>query len=575
MESILIRVLLVEDNPVDARLVDLMLTEAGAGRFKVERAERLAQALDLLHERDFDVTLLDLSLPPAQGLATLHELRRVAPDLPIVVLSGLDDEVLALQAVHDGAQDYLVKGRGDGEVLTRALRYAIERKRSELHLAYLAQYDPLTDLPNRFLFRDRLARALKRAHRRSRGVILMYLDLDHFKEINDTLGHAAGDQLLHAVAERLKRCVRQEDTIARLGGDEFTIILEDVDKKAEAGAVAQKVLDALAAPCVIDGNDVFINASVGIAMYPDSGDDEDVLIRHADMALYAAKERGRGGYRFFEPRMSRAATRRMKTVARLQHALDRNEFELHYQPQFDLRRQTVVGVEALLRWRDADDNLVPPAQFVHLLEETGLIIPVGEWVLRRACAQHRAWRDQGLPPLRMAVNLSARQFRKTTLVHTVDQVLAETGMAPELLQLEVSENLLLADRGDTMATFRALTAAGACVSIDDFGTGYSSLNYLRYFPFAALNVDRTFIKDITAHADGRNVVAAVIALAHSLHLRVVAEGVENQSQLEALIDAGCDEAQGYLLCPAMAAAPCTQWLGAHFEGADAAALAAI
>lgn len=554
-----LRVLLVEDNPGDVRLVREMLNEAGASLFELSHVDRLSLALDFLADRPIDVMLLDLSLPDTSGLSTLIEVQTLCPDLPIVVLSGLNDEAIALQAVHDGAQDYLVKGQGSSEVLTRALRYAVERKSIEKRLAYLAQYDPLTDLPNRILFRERLGRATKRAARTERPTALMLLDLDHFKDINDSLGHDFGDRLLQAVAERLQRCVRANDTIARLGGDEFTVIIEDVTTKEEVATVAQKIIDALAQPLSLNGHDLFITASVGIALSDGEDADVETVIKQADMALYAAKERGRGNYRFYENRMNTVVARRMTIANSLRRAVEREEFVLHYQPQFDVASGRLTGVEALLRWQHPEHGLVSPAQFVHLLEENGLIVQVGAWALHTACAQRQAWQRQGLP-LRMSVNLSPRQVRRNQLVHTVREALANTGMDPCWLQLEVTESLLLNNSGETLATLRGLLATGVKLSIDDFGTGYSSLSYLRRFPFHAIKVDRSFVKDIATDADGAAIVAAVITLAHSLRLKVVAEGVELPNQMAFLTAKGCDEVQGYLLSAPMGVAAFDAWL---------------
>ncbi|MCI0506655.1 MAG: EAL domain-containing protein [Gammaproteobacteria bacterium] len=546
-----IRLLMVEDNPADARLVQEMLADsANSRKIELTRTGRLKEALELLHNSSFDVLLIDLGLPDSQGLDTLYQIQTAKPSLPVVVLSGHDDEQLALEAVQAGAQDYLVKGQGDGNLLTRALYYAIERKRSEERLAYLAQYDPLTDLPNRALFRERLTRALKLAMRRREPAALIFLDLDHFMDINDTLGHDAGDELLLNVAARLKNCIRAEDTIARLGGDEFTIILGRIIHKEEAATVAEKIIDVMSRPFSLNNNEVFVTASLGIATYPACGGNPETLIKNADTALYSAKAQGRSNYQFYEAEMNVAVSERMVMINDLRHAVQRGEFLLYYQPKLCAKRNEVIGMEALLRWNHPVSGIVLPTQFIPLLEETGLIIAVGKWVLRVACEQNQAWISAGLPPLPISVNISARQFHQKHLVSTVADILNATGLDPRYLELEITESVLLENADNACETLRELHDLGVQLAIDDFGTGYSSLNYLKQFTIHTLKLDRTFIEDIGTNANDAAIVEAVIGLGHSLRLKVVAEGVETEKQLNYLRDRGCDEVQGfYFSCP--------------------------
>jgi len=403
-----IRVLLVEGNPEDVRLVRGMLARAGAKKFDLTHVNRLGEAVRRLREEPFDVILLDLSLPDAHGLGAATQLQAAAPGVPIVVLSDTNDEALALQAVQAGVQDYLVKGRGNGDLLTRSLRYAVERKRAEERIAYLAQYDPLTGLANRALFRDRLTQALSRADRNGRLVALLFLDLDRFKAINDTLGHDAGDQLLQAVTERLKGSMRKVDTLARLGGDEFAVIAEGISRILDAATVAERISDLMASPFILNGQEVFVTTSIGIAIYRQDGEDADTLIKNADTALYRAKEQGRNTYQFYSPDLNVRASERLALESSLRRALERGEFLLYYQPQVDLRTGQVIGAEALLRWRHPGRGLVSPVEFIPVAEESGLIIPIGEWILRQACAHARAWQAAGLPLLPVAGNLSAR-----------------------------------------------------------------------------------------------------------------------------------------------------------------------
>jgi diguanylate cyclase (GGDEF)-like protein len=545
IETTTIKVLLVEDNPGDAFLVRMLLEEVGADKLELTEAGLLGEALERLVEEDFGVVLLDLSLPDSQGLDTVNQVRVVAPEAPIVVLSGLDDEEMALQALQSGAQDYLVKGQGDGDLIARSIRYAIERKKAEERLAYLAQYDHLTGLANRALFQDRLEQALARAERSGYMVALMFLDLDRFKAVNDTLGHAAGDTLLETVARRIEERVRESDTVARLGGDEFAIILEDLSDARDAFPVARKILDIVSEPIVLDGHEIPMVASLGVAVRPPS--EGNRLLKDADAAMYRAKRRGGNNYQFYTEEMNVQASARLALERDLRRALDREEFLLHYQPQVDLRTGHIAGAEALLRWRHPDRGLVSPAEFIPVLEDTGDIVKVGEWVMRTAYAQAKTWEEVGLAPLRMAVNLSARQFSQGDLVGTVVGILEETELVPYCLELEVTESLLMEDiQASTRMLNELKTVVGGLrISIDDFGTGYSSLYYLKSFPIDLLKIDQSFVRNIATDPDDAILVAAMIRLAHDLGIEVIAEGVETVEQLEYLRERGCDEVQGF------------------------------
>lgn len=556
-----IKLLLVEDNPADARLVQELLAEVANSQYiHFHKTSTLKDALEILYNNDFDVLLIDLGLPDSQGLETLNQIQSVRPSLPVVVLSGHNDEDVALEAVQAGAQDYLVKGQGDGNLLARSLYYAIERKRSEERLAYLAQYDPLTGLPNRSLFRERLTQGIQLARRRQELMALLFLDLDHFKDINDTLGHDAGDQLLINVAERLKGCIRSEDTVARLGGDEFTIILGRIKQREEAAIVAQKIIDAMSLPITLSNNEVIITTSLGIATYPSCGLDPETLIKNADTALYSAKAQGRSNYQFYESQMNIAVSERMVMINDLRHAVQRDEFLLYYQPKLCTQRRKVIGMEALLRWQHPESGIMLPMRFVPLLEETGLIIPVGKWVLKTACEQNQEWINLGLDPVPISVNISARQFQQKQLVNTVSQTLKETGLDPRYLELEITESALLDHADNACKTLQALRDLGVQLAIDDFGIGYSSLHYLKQFPIDTLKMDRTFVKGIISDADDAAIVEAIIGLGHSLRLKVVAEGVETEKQLSYLRDRGCDEVQGFFFSSPIPSDDCKQWI---------------
>lgn len=437
-----------------------------------------------------------------------------------------------------------------------AAQYDItEMKRYEAELRHLAHHDTLTGLPNRALLQDRLHQAIAYSARSAHPVWLLFVDLDRFKFVNDSLGHKAGDEMLRAIAGRLQSSVRQTDTVARLGGDEFVLILqEQADGLQGLGAAGvQRIMDAVAQPLTIDGHEFFPTCSMGVAVYPADGDDVETLMTHADIAMYRAKESGRNNFQFYAASMNAQTMERLHMEGELRHALARDEFVLHYQPQVDLRSGRVVGMEALLRWNHPEFGMVPPNNFIHLAEETGLIVPIGDWVLRSACAQNKAWQNAGMPKLRVAVNLSARQFGQLDLVRSITGILRETGLASHYLEIELTESLVMTDVERAIGTLRELKALGVKLSIDDFGTGYSSLSYLKRFPIDVLKIDRSFVRDITLDPDAAAIVASIISLSHNLKLNVIAEGVETPEQLRYLRQHGCDEMQGFYFSKAVPA----------------------
>jgi diguanylate cyclase (GGDEF)-like protein/PAS domain S-box-containing protein len=419
-----------------------------------------------------------------------------------------------------------------------------ERKRAEDEVQALAYLDTLTGLPNRALLQERLNEALLRADRQADLVGVLFLDLDRFKPINDTMGHAVGDLLLQGVASRLRACLRKTDTVARLGGDEFVVVIPDIQRELDVSVVAREIQERLSIPFDIDGREIYSIASIGIALYPVDGCDAGTLLRNADMAMYVAKEHGPSAYQFYSAEMNRYALERLELENGLRQAAKRQEFFLHYHPQVDLAEGRITGVEALLRWSHPQQGIVPPDRFIGVLEETGLILDVGEWVLRTACEQGRAWLDAGLP-LRIAVNLSVKQFREPGLVDMVSRVLRESGLPPASLELELTENMLMENGAETVSKLQALNEMGVSLAIDDFGTGYSSLGYLKNFPIDRIKIAQIFVRDIAVDPGDAAIVETILAMAHSLGLEVIAEGVETQEQFEFLRIRQCDAMQGH------------------------------
>jgi diguanylate cyclase (GGDEF)-like protein len=419
----------------------------------------------------------------------------------------------------------------------------VEKTKTKLH--HLAHHDALTGLPNRMLLQDRLSHAIELARRQGTQLAVLFMDLDRFKHINDSLGHTLGDQLLQSVSQRLAGCVRLSDTISRQGGDEFVVLLSNITQPEDAALSAQKILAALSVPHVIDQFELDVSVSIGISTYPDDGQDVETLLKSADSAMYHAKESGRNNYKFFVPQMNDRAVQRQSIEANLRRALERQEFVLHYQPKINLHTNMIVGVEALIRWQHPEWGLVPPAQFVPIAEDCALILPIGRWVLREACRQAQAWRQAGLPQITVAVNASASEFSAPDFLENIRAILEETCLEPRYLELELTESVLMRDAEFTDSLLRGLTSLGIKLVIDDFGTGYSSLSYLRQFPIDILKIDQSFVRRMTSSPDDAAIVSAVIGLGKSLKLRLIAEGVETPEQHAFLLAQHCDEAQGY------------------------------
>jgi diguanylate cyclase (GGDEF)-like protein/PAS domain S-box-containing protein len=429
-----------------------------------------------------------------------------------------------------------------------------------LKMAYLAQHDSLTDLPNRILFNDRLTESMTLASRYRRQLAVLFLDVDRFKHVNDSLGHDIGDRLLQSIAQRLLGCVRASDTVSRQGGDEFVILLSELTHAQDATVCADKILESLRAPHRIDKYDVQVTASIGIVTYPDDGSDCETLMKHADFAMYHAKDNGRDNCQFFKRDLNLRAVKRQALEDSMRHALEREEFSVHYQPKVNLESGEIVGVEALIRWLHPDLGLVSPAEFIPIAEECGLMIPIGRWVMGQACHQAQAWREIGLAPIRIAVNISAAELRARDFLKGVGVILEETGLDPHLLELELTETFLVQDSTAMSAVLHDLKRLGLKLALDDFGTGYSSLNHLRRFPIDTLKIDRSFVRNITTNSDDASIVCAVISMGKNLHMRVVAEGVETREQLTFLQDRECPFGQGYYFSQPVTGQACTQLL---------------
>jgi diguanylate cyclase (GGDEF)-like protein len=554
-----VKILLIEDSLGDARLVLEMLKQEWGSRFELIHVTRSMEARSQLEAHpDIACALLDLSLPDAQGLSALIDLRQAAPGLPIVVLTGSDRLELAVESLQRGAQDYLVKGRVSADLLSRSLRYAIERQRLETELAHQALHDPLTGLPNRRLFLDRIASALTRLKRRPGFIAVMFVDLDRLKAVNDALGHDAGDRILTETAHRLSEVVRPSDTVARFGGDEFTVLCEGVTDEAEAEIIAGRLVETLKQVISSDGRNLDVTASVGVVVTEGINTTPDALTKSADAAMYEAKALGRARSVLFDAGLGRRASERAALEIDLERALERDQFELFYQPQVALDSAHVVGVEGLLRWGHPLRGRVEPGDFVEIAEDSGAIVPLGAWTLGEATRQAALWREQGLAgDACVSVNISPRQLADPDLPDLVRRSLEESAIDPEMLCLEITETAVITDLEAAARMLGDLKSLGVKLAIDDFGTGYASLTYARRLPIDILKIDRSFVRGVARDPEDAAIVSAVINLAHSLDLEAVAEGVESPDQVTKLRELDCDIAQGHLYAPAVPPAKLT------------------
>jgi len=536
-------------------------------RFEIDVAFQGREGMEMVEQaqsegRPYAVAFVDGRMPPGwDGVETIHHLWTKSPDLQVVLCTAYAD--YSWQEIRNmlGESDSLLilkKPFDNSEVLQMA--HALTRKWEQNReiqgrLNKLAFYDNLTGLPNRALFLDRLTQTIEQAGRYENKSALMFIDMDNFKRINDTLGHGIGDDLLRLTAKRLNKCLRASDTVARpkqtgvaarLGGDEFTVILPMLDTREGATVVAKRITEYLSQPMDLAGHQVIITPSIGIAMYPDDGDTADELLKNADLAMYFAKRIGPNAYKFYHPSMNASGLKRLTIENHLRKAIDQEEFSLHYQPQFDLATGRLSGLEALLRWDNWELGSVPPLEFIHIAEECGLIISIGEWVLRTACSQAAAWIEEELPLQRMAINLSVKQLDQPNFIQTVKKILDETGLSPNCLEFEVTENILENDSTTFRSTLDALRNMGIGIAVDDFGYGYSNMSRLNNISFDCIKIDRSFINNIDGGTLNQSIVSAILTMAKAMNVRVVAEGVETTAQVDFLCDKQCQEAQGYL-----------------------------
>ena len=552
-------IMLVEDDEDDFVLTREALSEIFAGDFKLDWVTTWDEALKALKDDPYDVCLVDHNLGARTGLELVREATVRGIGVPFIMLTGQDSREIDLEASHAGVADYLVKSEITAPLLERAIRYAQERKKIENRLTILAQHDSLTGLANRAFFQSRLNDAVTQAKRMGGMVAILLLDLDRFKSVNDTFGHPAGDLLLVEAAKRLIDCTRETDTVARLGGDEFAVIATNIVHPDVAGVLARKIIEAMAAPFDLDGHRVVTGTSAGIALFPLDENDPDELLKMADMALYQAKEQNSGTFNFYRAEVNERARIRKALESDLRRATDEKNLELYYQPILNPYNGEIISAEALLRWNHPERGLIMPDEFIPIAESNGLIVPLGERVLRIACGQIVAWREAGLPPIPVAVNVSAIQFRSGQMAETVARVIRESGVDSSCLELELTESAVVDNIEIVYEELRQLHELGTKLIIDDFGVGYSSFAYLRQLPFDKLKIDRSFVRDIVQGSNGGKIVTAINSLGKALGMEVIAEGIETESELSFLMREKCDGVQGFYFCKPVPADAFTAW----------------
>lgn len=569
-------ILVVDDDENNRKLLEALLAAEGHA---VRSATSGENALAAVAEQLPDLILLDIMLPGIDGFEVMRRLKADSRNrfIPIILVTALEDRESRLKGLEMGAEEFLSKPVERAELLIRVRNLlkvkehqdflASHNATLEEHVQWLANFDVLTGLPNRALLTYRINFALNMAQRSHAQLAVMFLDLDHFKNVNDTLGHHIGDELLKEVAKRLKSAVREQDTVSRLGGDEFILVLPDTDADG-AARVAEKLLKVIAQPCQIEQYEQVITPSIGIVMYPGDGEDVESLFKCADVAMYRAKHDGRNSYQFFTQEMQTHSARTLQLDNALRRALERDQLRLHYQPQVSLQDGRIIGAEALLRWQHPELGAVSPAEFIPIAESSGQILPIGEWVLRSAVHQLKVWMDSGLEPMTMAVNLSAVQFRHPHLPELVTQILEEAKLPPQYLELELTEGVAMDAPLRAMAVMDNLHQRGIRMSIDDFGTGYSSLSHLKRFQVYKLKIDQSFVSNITEDPEDQTIVVAIISLAGCLGLQTIAEGVETEEQLAFLREQGCNEVQGYYFSKPLPAAEFERLLREGYHNFD-------
>jgi diguanylate cyclase (GGDEF)-like protein len=559
-----IKILIIDDDELDRMSVVRALNKSSQS-IEFHEASNESAALHLLHEHKYDCLLLDYRLGISDGLTFLKHVQQNRLSLaPVIMLSGLDDEEVMLECLKEGAQDYLLKSELTSNVLMRAVRYAQERKQVAEKLRYIAHHDGLTGLSNRSLFLSNISQAMARAKRAGNLISVFFIDLDHFKEVNDTLGHDAGDDLLKQMAERIKGSVRGSDMVSRFGGDEFAVLISDIHQKTDVIAIAEKTVEAVGAVFKVKGSDIHITPSIGIAMYPGTAETAEDIVQFADMAMYHAKKGGRNSYSFYAKEMLELVINHTRLKAELTAALKNGEFELYYQPQYDAAAGMVRGAEALLRWNHPERGLVSPAEFIPVAEETGLIVPIGEWVLETACSQLETWRRQNkfnTHNFSLSVNVSAYQLKQNNITSLVEKAVGDKGFANNQLVLELTESMLIDDISRCAQTLERITRLGVRIAIDDFGTGFSSFRHLLSLPLSYLKIDKSFVDNIVGDKKNAEIVTAIIAMARALELQVIAEGVEEQCQVDQLVASGCTLQQGYHYSRPVPAHKAVRWFG--------------
>jgi diguanylate cyclase (GGDEF)-like protein len=559
-----IKVLLVDDDEEDYLIVREIMSEIQHQQYALEWISDFEKAIEAIQRDDaYDVLLVDYNLGARTGLDLVNETLALARSLPIIIITGQMTRDIDLLAMKKGVSDFLVKGKFDADLLERSIRYAIERKRNENQILYLAYYDQLTDLPNRTFFREQLNYALAHAIRYSRILAVLFLDLDNFKLINDSLGHHVGDLLLKEVAKRLCACVRKSDiiarnchetpidTVARLGGDEFTISLTEIQSYEDASIVANRIIKSIGEPFSIENHEIYSGVSIGISLFPADSADADVLLKYADNAMYHAKKQGKNSYQYYQKSMNESVMGKMHMVTSIRKARDNNEFILYYQPKMDLRSAHILGFEALIRWQHADKGIVMPLHFIPFAEQHHLIPFITDWVIHEACRQLQAWGSSNLKVLPVSINLPVTQFKKPDFLDYLMDIVSSYNVSPQYLELELTESIFTEDMNSVNSTLHELRSKGFQISIDDFGTGFSSLNRLKEVPCNVLKVDRSFIQNIDEETADSAIVSSIIRMGHALQMQIFAEGVETLLQLKFLLAHDCDGFQGFILSPAL------------------------